>query len=498
MTADSVALAALAYAQRGWRVLPLHNAEPEGRCSCNRPDCRTGSKHEKSVAKHPRMSSWQNDATVDQARLKLWWLHWPRANIGIATGRASDLVVLDVDVHEDKPGFVSLRKLETELGPLPPTLTALTASGGKHFFFRYPPGVTICNSAGWRGCVGIDWRADGGQVVVAPSRTHHGIYVWLNDLPVAEIPPSWIVAHVEYEASRPTKLIKKFVTAVTPNDDELAEDEATLSLLTVGSNASKVTMLWSGNWRALGYDSQSNADLALCSIIAFWCNREDPAPDPDRIDRLFRRSGLMRDKWERQDYRDRTILIAIDNEEKRRACHTTLQEAMDSVLAETNLVLPPPPPGEEQAAPVDRSREAKLYRQVKKIAEDEEETSDARRALNGKSLACLLDGSFNKLTAQARIETVTRAFKLIGFNLPEIKYDALFEMLRYFDHEPSAEDFRTGYSAFVDGQARRAKWEAGAAEREVKRDQQKAIAHASTVSVRQSNASFEMKIMGRK
>ncbi len=55
------------------------------------------------------------------------------------------------------------------------------------------------------------------------------------------------------------------------------------------------------------YSSDSEADLALCLILAFWTGR-----DPDRIDRLFRRSGRMRDKWERQDYRNRTIARALD------------------------------------------------------------------------------------------------------------------------------------------------------------------------------------------
>jgi len=52
--------------------------------------------------------------------------------------------------------------------------------------------------------------------------------------------------------------------------------------------------------------SQSEADLALCCKLAFWTER-----DASRIDVLFRRSGLMRDKWERTDYRDATIAKAI-------------------------------------------------------------------------------------------------------------------------------------------------------------------------------------------
>jgi hypothetical protein len=40
--------------------------------------------------------------------------------------------------------------------------------------------------------------------------------------------------------------------------------------------------------------------------LAFWTG-----PDPRRIDRLFRQSGLYRDKWERADYRETTIGLAL-------------------------------------------------------------------------------------------------------------------------------------------------------------------------------------------
>ena len=55
----------------------------------------------------------------------------------------------------------------------------------------------------------------------------------------------------------------------------------------------KFTALWSGD--ASSYKSRSEADQALCNILAFWTNR-----DPARMDRLFRWSGLMREKWDRR------------------------------------------------------------------------------------------------------------------------------------------------------------------------------------------------------
>ena len=63
--------------------------------------------------------------------------------------------------------------------------------------------------------------------------------------------------------------------------------------------------LYQGSWAGI-YGSQSEADLSLCLILAFWTDR-----NTEQIDRIFRSSGLYRDKWERQDYRDNTIENAI-------------------------------------------------------------------------------------------------------------------------------------------------------------------------------------------
>lgn len=60
-----------------------------------------------------------------------------------------------------------------------------------------------------------------------------------------------------------------------------------------------------GDWEGLGYASQSEADQALCAMLAFWTQ------DREQIDRLFRASGLSRDKWEREDYREGTINKAL-------------------------------------------------------------------------------------------------------------------------------------------------------------------------------------------
>lgn len=55
------------------------------------------------------------------------------------------------------------------------------------------------------------------------------------------------------------------------------------------------------------FPSHSEADAYLCGVIAFWSDR-----DPEMIDDIFRMSALMRGKWNRTDYRERTIEKAIN------------------------------------------------------------------------------------------------------------------------------------------------------------------------------------------
>lgn len=83
-------------------------------------------------------------------------------------------------------------------------------------------------------------------------------------------------------------------------------DESILSKAISSKQADKFEQLWNGE--TSGYSSSSEADLALCSILAFWCGG-----DTGQMDRLFRQSGLMREKWEREDYRSSTLERAVQS-----------------------------------------------------------------------------------------------------------------------------------------------------------------------------------------
>jgi Bifunctional DNA primase/polymerase, N-terminal/Primase C terminal 1 (PriCT-1) len=106
--------------------------------------------------------------------IEQWFAHWPDANIGIVTGKVSNLVVIDIDPAHG--GTDSLAALEAEYHPLPPTIEAITGGGGRHLYFRHPGGV-MHNRVGIR--PGVDLRGDGGVVVAPPSRHPSGRpYEW--------------------------------------------------------------------------------------------------------------------------------------------------------------------------------------------------------------------------------------------------------------------------------------------------------------------------------
>ncbi len=168
--------AALAYAARGWRVFPLRSILDGGGCSC-RKECS-------SPGKHPLINAWQDKATTDPVQVEVWWGKWPTANVGIATGAGSGIVVVDVDPRHGGDG--SLAKLD-----LPATYTVQTGGGGLHLYFQHP-GREVRNSAS-EIAPGIDVRGDGGYVIAPPSNhASGGDYAILEDRDLAPFPAKFL------------------------------------------------------------------------------------------------------------------------------------------------------------------------------------------------------------------------------------------------------------------------------------------------------------------
>ena len=188
---DETLTAALAYATRGWSVLPVWWVE-DGTCAC--PE---GARC-KAAGKHPighMAPNGLNSASRDADTIRQWHAAAPRMNIAVATGAASNLVVLDLDMREvndeDVDGEFELRAWLAARGiDLPDTLTQSTGGGGKHVLLSLPSagGVRPVISSRTNWLPGVDIRGDGGYIVVAPSQHVSGeVYSWSNETAIGVI-----------------------------------------------------------------------------------------------------------------------------------------------------------------------------------------------------------------------------------------------------------------------------------------------------------------------
>lgn len=151
---------ALYYAKNKWPVFPLC---PGGKI----PAIRGG--------------RGRNDATRDIKQIEAWWSTYPEANIGIATGGLSGLLVIDVDPRKSALWLASVNALK-----LPQTFTVRTASGGFHLYFALPPSSKI--SIGVDLLAAIDWRGNGGYVVGAGSIVNGVTYEIVRKCAIAPAP----------------------------------------------------------------------------------------------------------------------------------------------------------------------------------------------------------------------------------------------------------------------------------------------------------------------
>jgi len=160
--------------ERGWAVIPLKGKIP--------------------LTKHG-----VKDASKDLKQIEAWAKQFPTANVGIATGKISGLVVIDVDDGPGKQGLKSLAEF-TKDNPFPQTFTVKTGNG-YHYYFAYPEGdIDIRNSASQLG-KHMDVRGNGGYVV-GPGSVHPetgSLYEIFHDHPVADI---------EFPLPEKTKMVK--------------------------------------------------------------------------------------------------------------------------------------------------------------------------------------------------------------------------------------------------------------------------------------------------
>lgn len=184
--------AALAYAERGWRVVPLHPRD-----------------------KRPRPRDWPSTASDDPAVIRKWWQQVPTGNVGVALGSGSGLVAIDIDSEE---GHQLLAEMA---GDSIPVTCEMTTGKGSRLLFAIPDwleieprnGITI---PGYDGEEALRFQGKGGQCVMPPS-VHPGdpkrgvppgrLYTWVEERSPSDIPPApmpgWLIdrmCHLERPA----------------------------------------------------------------------------------------------------------------------------------------------------------------------------------------------------------------------------------------------------------------------------------------------------------
>lgn len=147
----------------------------------------------------------KDDATDHMDQLKVWFGdQWPQANIGLVTGTASSVVVLDVDPRNG--GDVELERLWALHEPFPAGPVAATGGGGWHYYFKHP-GTAVRSRNGIVG-EGLDVKADGGYVIAPPSVHRTGMsYEWCEGLAPWEVAtpplPTWLLVLMTQDNASP-------------------------------------------------------------------------------------------------------------------------------------------------------------------------------------------------------------------------------------------------------------------------------------------------------
>lgn len=160
MTVNSVLAQANEYVDQGWSILPVKPSE-----------------------KRPYMTNWlqyqHTKATKEMA--DSWFTSLTGAGVGMVTGRISGVVVLDVESYCNIP-------IDELLCRYPTQMISRTGTGGYHLFYLYPNGVSkIANRVGI--FEGADIRADGGFIVLPPTRHPNGkLYEWVKKGPLGVFP----------------------------------------------------------------------------------------------------------------------------------------------------------------------------------------------------------------------------------------------------------------------------------------------------------------------
>lgn len=221
--------------------------------------------------------------------------------------------------EKDWPGEAELVTHVATLQPLPSAI--VRSGGGYHAYWLLADTFEINTAAArhhidqvetaWVGFVRGDQTVhDLARVLRVPGSQNHK-YQPPRDVSFVRFEPGCVYSLADLiatlEAAGMWPPVAKMNTAAGGGAGATLDDQTLLDLARRAANGATFERLWRGDTSEYR-DDQSAADLALCTMLAFWTGK-----DEYRIDSLFRQSGLYRQKWERDEYRERTIRRACDS-----------------------------------------------------------------------------------------------------------------------------------------------------------------------------------------
>lgn len=219
--------------------------------------------------------------------VEYWFNEWPEANIGIVTGKVSNIFVLDID-GETGESYIE------QQGGVPETVTALTGKG-RHLYFAYPDGIDVQNGADPE--LKLDIRANGGYVVAPPSI--HGSkrkYVWDEGKSIFDLKPSVASEWVIDFAAKNKVTSKKKKTQIQKTDKIVTVTTAVPvsgvspknKIFKIIQNGCEEGGRSDSATRVIGHwlrTSMSNDEV--WEVVTMWNSRNNPPLEEDQLREIF-------------------------------------------------------------------------------------------------------------------------------------------------------------------------------------------------------------------
>ena len=266
-----------------------------------KPDKLPLNPHDGSNAKANDASTW---GTYDEA-LRYAFQNGLRSNAGgigfeFANGYAGidldDVVLVGGTLKPFAEDVVQMMDSYTEYSP---------SGNGLHILFKLSVPLSEFGSRRRNDELGIEMYDSGRYFTITGN-------VYSEAKPIAERTETARKVYDKYFIkSKPDNVNKgslRSSDSLRENETDVADNEL-LEIMFASQHGDKIRALFNGDILSYG-DDESRADLALCSYLAFWTNN-----DTSRMDNLFRKSGLMRPKWDEkhgaQTYGAMTISKAL-------------------------------------------------------------------------------------------------------------------------------------------------------------------------------------------